>query len=91
LLPLPDPGKLFAMGIPSHIEFQLRWHLIRLETVFVRSDSVEGWIGSWSVYYAPVMPGATPLRYGNTDIEESELAALGAAKTVATLVARSLE
>lgn len=79
------------MCVPSHLEIRRRWHLIRIETVFVRSPSVEGWIGSWSIYHAPVRPGDVPLRYGDTDVQKSEGLALGAAKTVATLVARSLE
>jgi hypothetical protein len=79
------------VSVPSHLEVQQGRHLIRVETVFVRLPGVEGWIGSWSVYLSAVRPGDVPLRYGDTDIQKSELLALGAAKTVATLVARSLE
>jgi hypothetical protein len=79
------------VALPSHLEIRLRRHLIRLQTAFVRSPNVEGWIGSWSIYVAPVRPGDMPLRYGDTDLHEYEVVALGAAKTVATLVARSLE
>jgi hypothetical protein len=79
------------VGIPSHLEIRLRAHLIRIETAFVRSPDVAGWIGSWSIYVAPFRPGDLPLRYGDTDVQKYEVLALGAAKTVATLVARSLE
>ena len=79
------------MAVPSHLEIPHRWHLIRIETAFVHSPGVEGWIGSWSIYLAPVRPGDVPLRYGDTDVHKYEVVALGAAKTVATLVASSLE
>lgn len=79
------------LALPSHSEFQLGWHLIRIETVFVRSPRVDGWIGAWSIYWEPVRPGDVPLRHGDTDIQRFELEALGAARTVATLVAHSLE
>lgn len=50
------------MVLPSHLEIRGRRHLIRLETAFVRSPDVEGWIGSWAIYLAPVRPGDMPLR-----------------------------
>lgn len=52
------------MGVPSHLEILHRWHVVHIETAFVRSPHVAGWIGSWSIYLPPVWPRDVPLRYG---------------------------
>jgi hypothetical protein len=78
------------MGARTGQEFQFGRFEIRLAAAQVDLPGVEGWVGTWSIYRLPVDRGEIPLRYGDTDLQESEDMAIGMARTVASLVARSL-
>lgn len=78
------------MGMSARREFQFGRFGIRLAAARVDLPGVDGWIGTWAIYRLPIEADETPLRYGDTDLQKSEDVAIGMARTVATLVARSL-
>ncbi|PXV60707.1 hypothetical protein SAMN04487785_102435 [Dyella jiangningensis] len=63
---------------------------MRLTAAKVELPKVDGWVGTWAIYQAPLDLGSMPLRYGDTDLQKTEDLAIGMARTVASLVARSL-
>jgi hypothetical protein len=56
----------------------------------VLMPGVSGWIGAWAIYRLPRDPWDSPVRYGDTDLENSQSMAMGMARAIAKLVARSL-
>ena len=71
-------------------EFQTGRYLIRIEAAALDFPGVSGWVGTWHIYCLPRVPNDMPIRYGDTDIVESADMALGMARSIASLIARSL-
>lgn len=78
------------MPSPSPREFQLGRFSALIEATQIDVPGVSGWIGTWHIYRLPRSIGDMPLRYGDTDIVESPTMAIGMARSVVMLVARSL-
>ncbi|PXV58244.1 hypothetical protein SAMN04487785_105196 [Dyella jiangningensis] len=71
-------------------EFVIGRLLIRLSTGELAVPGANGWVGTWAIYRLPRVVEEMPLRYGDTDIVESEDLALGMARQIARLVAKAL-
>jgi len=71
-------------------EFTVGACLVRVYADQVLMPDVVGWVGVWAIYHLPRVPWDSPVRFGDTDLEASQTSALGMARTIAKLVARSL-
>jgi hypothetical protein len=83
------PGSSLMLD-PEPIEFQMgRWS-VDIAAAPLDLPGVTGWVGTWHIYRLPRRSGDMPVRYGDTDIVASADIALGMARSVAILLARSL-
>jgi hypothetical protein len=100
-LPLPrhrdrQTMQVFRCAIGSMMqsvnpqEFQTGRYLIRIEAAALDFPGVSGCVGTWHIYRLPRVPNDMPIRYGDTDIVETADMALGMARSIASLIARSL-
>lgn len=71
-------------------EFTVGTCLVRVYADQVLMPGVVGWVGVWAIYRLPRVPWDSPVRFGDTDLEASQTSAIGMARAVAKLVARSL-
>lgn len=71
-------------------EFQTGRYLIRIEAAPLAFPGASGWIGPWHIYRLPRASHDVPIRYGDTDIVETDDLALGMARAIASLIARAL-
>jgi len=51
---------------------------------------VDGWIGTWAIYKLPRSPWDEPVRFGDTEMGDSEATVLAQARAIARVVAASL-
>jgi len=77
------------MPAPSHQEFTVGNHLVRVYASRIDLPGVSGWFGAWSIYRLPMM-GQPPVRVGGTDEQPSERLALALAKAAASAAVRML-
>lgn len=78
------------MSLPSSGEFRVGRFTILIEAAQLDVAGARQWIDTWHIYQLPRSEGDLPLRYGDTDITESPDMAVGMARAIAKLVARSL-
>jgi hypothetical protein len=78
------------MSLPSPGEFRVGRFTILIEAAQLEVSSARQWLGTWHIYQRPRSEGDLPLRYGDTDTTESPDLAVGMARAIAKLVARSL-
>lgn len=78
------------MLLVNPLEFQAGRHLIRIEAAPLHFPGVSGWVGTWHIYRLPRVLNEMPIRYGDTDIVATAEMALGIARSIASLIARSL-
>lgn len=71
-------------------EFQVGRYSVVITAAPLEMPNASGWIGTWRIDRLPRELGDYPMRYGDTDIVESEDMALGIAQAIAAAVARSL-
>ncbi len=71
-------------------EFQIGRYSVTVTAAHVDMPNAGGWIGTWQIDRLPLEGGDYPMRYGDTDIVESEDIAIGMAGAIASVVARSL-
>lgn len=71
-------------------EFQTGRYLIRVDAAPLDFPGISGWVGTWHIYRLPRETKDVHIRYGDTDIVETADLALGMARSIASLIARSL-
>lgn len=78
------------MSLPSLGEFRVGCFTVLIDAARLEIAGAARWIGAWHIYRRPRSEGDLPLRYGDTDTAESPDLAVGMARSIAKLVARSL-
>jgi len=78
------------MTFSSPSEFQVRRFAVLIEAAQIDIGDGCRWMGTWHIYRLPRSEGDLPVRYGDTDVVQSPDMAVGMARTIAKLVARSL-
>jgi hypothetical protein len=78
------------MASSTRREFQIGRFAVRVDAAQIDLPGVEGWIGTWPIYEVPIRRGDLPTRYGDTDLQASEDMAIGMARTIAKLMAKTM-
>lgn len=78
------------MTFSSPSEFQVRRYTVLIEAAQLDIGDGSRWVGTWHIYQLPRSDGDMPVRYGDTDVVQSPDMAVGMARAIAKLVARSL-